>query len=724
MQPFLNAFPLPNGTDNVATGVAKLNASYSNPATLDAYSLRVDQKLSTKWNLFGRYNYSPSEIEQRGANGAAALSVIAASRITTQTATIGPTWSISPALTNDLRFNYSRVNATGNYRLDNFLGATPLSALPFPAPFTGGNSQFDLCSFVLSGACLIAGQNVQNIQRQINIVDGVSWQRGSHSVKVGVDYRHLSPDSTPFGYLQSVNFSTMAGAKNGNSLFTIVGARNNVRVRFNNLGMYAQDTWRVTSRLTLTYGLRWDVDFAPSSANGLNLPAVTGYSLIDLSQLAIAPSGAQPFETTFGNVAPRLGVAYQISQSRNWQTVLRGGWGVFYDLVSSETGNLFGSAVNLPPFGNSIVNFGASFPLNSAQSQPPTIPTVPTLAGLNAFNPNLKLPYTLEWNFALEQALGESQSVSATYLGALGRRLLQTTFFNIAATNLNVTNASFVDNTATSDYHALQVQFQRRLSQRLQALASYAWSHSMDDGSAGSFGSRSNQQLPGTGNQNRASSAFDVRHSFSAGMTYDIPSPRVNPVVDALLRGWSIENLVLVRSAPPVDVLTAGFFAPFSSGASINIRPDVVPGQPFYLYGRQYPGGKAFNAAAFMKPPNGPISPTCPNGGCPARQGTLGRNVLRGFGATQWDLAMHRDFPIHESLRLQFRAEMFNVLNHPNLGPPQNGFGASGFGLSNTTLDQSLNGGSTGSNIGGGSFNPLYQIGGPRSIQFGLKLVF
>jgi hypothetical protein len=131
------------------------------------------------------------------------------------------------------------------------------------------------------------------------------------------------------------------------------------------------------------------------------------------------------------------------------------------------------------------------------------------------------------------------------------------------------------------------------------------------------------------------------------------------------------------------------------------------------------PGHKAFNPAAFTNPPVDPAT------GNPLQQGNVPRNFLRGFGAAQWDFAVHRDFPIREALRLQFRAEMFNVLNHPNFGQPSGAFGEAGFGLSTQTLGQYLNGGSTGTaNIGGGALSPLYQLGGPRSIQFGLKLSF
>ncbi len=136
-------------------------------------------------------------------------------------------------------------------------------------------------------------------------------------------------------------------------------------------------------------------------------------------------------------------------------------------------------------------------------------------------------------------------------------------------------------------------------------------------------------------------------------------------------------------------------------------------------------GGKGFNPGAFTDPP------VDPNTGNPVRQGNVPRNFLRGFGATQWDLGVHREFPIHESVKLQFRAEMFNVLNHPNFGPPNGAFtspqngGPAGFGVSTQMLGQFLNGGTIGlSNVGGGGFSPLYQIGGPRSIQLALKLTF
>ena len=170
-----------------------------------------------------------------------------------------------------------------------------------------------------------------------------------------------------------------------------------------------------------------------------------------------------------------------------------------------------------------------------------------------------------------------------------------------------------------------------------------------------------------------------------------------------------------------------GTFNNLHSGYNLNVRPDVVPGQLLYLSGSQCsvlflsqcPGDRGFNPAAFANPP-------LDANGFPLRQGDLSRNALRSFGLTQWDFALHRDFPIHESLKLQFRAEMFNVLNHPNFGPQVGDLSNPQFGGSTAMLGTSLSVGGNvpSSNIGGGAFSPLYQVGGPRSIQLALKLTF
>lgn len=729
IQPFLNAFPIPNGPASVDSqgnpipGAAQFNSSFSDPATLDAYSVRIDHKINNRLNLFGRYSYSPSDLTQRGAF-VSALSFVFASRVTTQTATVGSTWTVSPHTVDELRFNYSRTTDTGRQVLDSFGGATPLAAAPFPSPYNLQNSFFFYNIFSLQGGEFFSGALGANLQRQFNLVDNISLQRGTHNLKLGFDYRRLSPMFDPYRYRQAVFFNDVPSAETGSVAFSLVDGHTGGTLLFRNLSAFAQDTWHVAPRLTMTYGVRWDTDFAPSSISGPALPAITGFDLRDFSQLALAPAGTPVFKTTYRNFAPRVGIAYELFPGNAWGTVFRSGFGVFYDLATAETGNViqqlgypFSSAFN--------VRGGGTFPLNPSAAAPAPIqpPTAANPGNLGAFDPNLKLPYALQWNAAVEQALGLGQSLSMTYVGSVGRRLIQTV--NVLSPNPIFSQAKFVDNAATSDYEALQLQFRRRLSRGLQALASYTWAHAIDTASGGSIGNGSNQPSS-AGDSDRGPSDFDIRNGFSAGVTYAIPATRSGGFVQAVTGGWSVNATVQARSAAPAKVFN-GNFNQLTNGFAPDVRPDVTPGIPLYLYGPQYPGGKAINnTLAKGACPDGSdrIGPFCnpptdANGNA-LRQGNLGRNALRGFGATQLDFALHRDFPLRESLSLQFRAEAFNVLNHPNFGPPLGDLSRSKFGLATQMLGDSLAGGP----VGTGNFLPLYQIGGPRSLQLALKLKF
>jgi len=590
----------------------------------------------------------------------------------------------------------------------------PLGALPFPSPFTSQNG--DLTFYVSplgNNPSLAVGTNAHNRQRQLDFVDSVSLQQGSHGIKFGIDFRRLSPQLDPPSYTQ---FAVFADVPSEVAIppETILYSSLPTTLLFRNLGIFAQDTWRVAPGLTLTYGLRWDTDFAPASLRGPGFAAAVGFDLADLSNLALAPAGTPPYKTTYSNVAPRIGLAYQVSQNPQWQMVIRGGFGVFYDLATSEAGNI-ASSISYPfgSFGFAGLDFP---PIGNAANPPPiTPPSATNFGAFYAFDPKLRLPFTLQWNVAIEQSLGKQQSLTASYVGAAGRRLLQTA--EISEPNPNLSDAILVTNASTSDYDAVQLQFHRQMSHGLQALASYTWSHSIDTGSAGSIGNGSNELSVLNSNINRGPSDFDVRNAFSMGLAYDVHVHSNNVLVHAVLLGWSVESVVQARSAAPVDVNYLG--TTLSNGFQTNARPNVVAGQPFYLDGPIYPGGKAFNAAAFTFPALDPIT------GLPLGQGDLPRNALRGFGAAQWDFAVHREIPIHESVKLQFRAEMFNLLNHPNFGPPSGtlanyGVPNSQFGLSSAMLGQSLAGG----NLGAGAFDPLYQLGGPRSMQFALKLFF
>jgi hypothetical protein len=276
--------------------------------------------------------------------------------------------------------------------------------------------------------------------------------------------------------------------------------------------------------------------------------------------------------------------------------------------------------------------------------------------------------------------------------------------YNLLNPNPNFRFVTVTDNSATSDYQALQAKFERRLSQGLQVLASYTWSHSIDIASTDTFNYLGPPSFIADPNNDRGNSDFDIRHSFTAGLTYNLPTLPGNGVARVILSGWSVDSFVFARTAPPVNV-TAGYS--FADGAAFKFRPNAVPGVPLELFGSQYPGGKIFNKSAFIPPAQG-------------QQGDFGRNALRGFGAFQADFAIQRQFRLTEKVDLRFRGEFFNIFNHPNFGSPVGDLTSSQFGYSTETLASSL--GSSGSLNGG--LNPFYQVGGPRSIQLALKLQF
>jgi hypothetical protein len=694
LKPFVNAFPVPNGRD-LGNGFAESFAAYSNPSSLNATSIRIDHAIGNSVSLFGRFNYASSEKVSRTAP----LNQLITNQLNATTVTLGLTQAISSRLSNDFRLNYSRTTGKGFFSLDDFAGAVPPEdSVMFPS---STNHRQSLFHFVVGPVQYAVGlDDVASSQHQLNVVDNFLIITGTHQLQFGIDYRRLSPNSSAFGKngiaVVAVYDNTNAVFSNSPSFVDVQAAADRFPL-FTNFSAYVQDTWKATSRLMLAYGLRWEVNTPPTDRGGNDAFTVLG--LDNPATMTLAPLGTPLWKTTYNNFAPRIGIAYQLSQTKGQETVLRGGFGIFYDVGTGPTGNaVIGVTV---PYVRDQIFPSFPFDFNQISIAPINLNPSPPYGRLFVFDPNLKLPLTYEWNIAAEQSLGSNQTITASYVGAAGRRLLRKEVLRgPSLSNPNFTQVVVTRNAATSDYHALQLQFQRRLTRGLQVLASYTWSHSMDIASADSA-----FNIPVTRIDpkiDRGPSDFDVRHSFSTAATYDLPRPHGNRFAKMLFRDWSVDGIFRTRTATPVNLTTNRVL--FGVNA-IGARPDLISGVPLYIQDEAVAGGKRLNRAAFAVPPVG-------------RQGTLGRNSVRGFPLSQMDFSFRRKFRLGEQLNLQLRADLFNAFNHPNFGTPVSLLSDPLFGQATRMLGRELGAG------GDGSLSPLYQIGGPRSVQLALKLQF
>lgn len=679
----LEAFPLPTGpvsaTDPMA---AAYQASFSNPSTLNATSFRLDHSFNSRFTLFGRYNYAPSENQERAKFCAASCVSVTASRA--ETLTTGSTMLLTSRLTNDLRFNFSKSKTVLSYFLDSFGGAKVPSAGTLYPSFTDGTKGYMYIQVDGAGDNTLSdGLFADNRQRQINLVDTASFTAGAHTVKFGFDYRRLSPISDSGSYRRQFNPNNIGLLTQGLSANAFILSPEFVlKPVYTNLSSFVQDTWRVSRRLTLTAGLRWDINPAPTEAGGHYPPSVQG--LANPATVSLAPANNRFYATDYKGWAPRLGVAYQAFGN----TMIRGGAGVFYDLGTSLLGNAF--STSLYPNARRIDFTRIDYTDPAFQAQPPAVNRNPPYPRLFGYQDQYRLPYTLQYNLLIEQPIGRSNSISGAYVGSSGRRLGRVTSYRNP--NALFTRIDAVTNDASSNYNALQLQFKRRFAAGLQVLASYTWSKSLDTVSEESI---NNFQAPGANARaDYGPSTFDVRHAFSSAVSYNLPSPAR---AGRVFGGFGLDGIVRSMSATPVNILTNR--DPFGIGLTTVARPNVVPGQPLYLEDPALAGGRRFNPAAFTVPTAG--------------QGNLGRNVLRGFPLTQLDLSVRRDFGVTERVTLQFRADAFNVLNHANFANPSGVLTSGVFGRATQMAGSGLSG-----------LSSLYQVGGPRSLQLALKLRF
>jgi len=725
----LAAYPLPNATPTTTDPlIGRFEQSISNPISVDSVGVRIDHNISSKLSIFGRYKQTPSSSDQATTAFPNQTNFY---QLETKLFTFGGTYTATSKLALDARGNYTDDSADYLFTGQEIGGAT----LPNLSTFLPSYASEEAASVSLQFGSLInqtRGRSFGNGQKQLNLVGSATLLAGNHQLKFGGDYRRLSPKVVARSFGFTYNFGSLAAVldqaanstSRGTALVSVQALAPAGQFLFENYSAFGQDTWRVNSHLTVTYGARWDVNLPPSSDGALPY-AING--LDNLLTATLAPAGTKAFKASYNNFAPRVGLAYTIDREGGF--VIRGGFGVFNDLATGQATRGYTSF----PFSSVSPSIRTAFIPGStalqAALQPAPFNTNPPYASeFYVYDQNIKLPYTLQYNVAVEKSLGSRQSISVTYVGSRGRRLLFTEalrntiadavlpipakqFLNpIFGNGVTSSNVYITDNRGKSDYNALQIQFDRRLSGGLQVISSYTYAKSSDNisseiaSSAGVF--RVNPDLE------YAPSDFDIRHTFTAALTYKIPSLIKEGFGKAVFGGFAVDFITRARSAPPYNAFVS--YQNTSAGTSFITRPDISGDLPLYIEDANVPSGRKVNLAALTAAPV-------------TRQGTLGRNALRAFSLYQSDVSLRREFNLGDRVKLQLRAEAFNILNQSNFAADSSNYltitrtGTTRnltFGQANTILANQLSG------TAGTGFNSLYAVGGARSLQFAAKILF
>ena len=700
LQPVLNAFPLPNCStaqdpqcvDYGLGGSPYLQNSASSKGELNSIETRIDYQLLPTMRIFARYSDVTSNT---GADGDATFTQhIGRNRVYL----FGVDNTFGATVSNELRLQYSPA---------------VFDAAVTPVEIGGATSQLNIQA--LEGLPTMKGESVVHIslpstvsiydtsfgsqQFQPDATDTVTWTYGRHLFTFGADYRQTTAyyntgriSRSPY---VAYGWTSAAAVLSNTASYT---ASNEPRVdpTSKNLGLFAEDDWHILPRLSLSLGLRWDLN-PPPSVSGIQAYTYSG-DINNPSSLRIsATPGGPVYKTTYTDFGPRFGVALAIHDQPGHELVLRAGAGLFYDLLAPES--MFGNGTGI---GTSATSTGkTSFPLTSSQILVPIAnpPKPPYNLEFYAAN-NLIPPSAIEWNLTVQQALGTKQSFTLGYVASLGRHLTHFQEYNLSTVNPEFGYAYLYENGPGSNYNSLQAKYQRRMSHGLQALASYTWAHAIDWASTEEYSVSFPLQ--------RGNSNFDVRNNFTAALVYNLPSQYSDHLERAILGHWNTDLWFVARTAFPYE----------PTGPSITdpVTGDIINGELNYNGNYPYvlragiPGGRQIDPTIF--------SVTAESLGV----GNAPRNFLRGFGEDQANLAIQRSFPLYERSELQFRAEAFNVANHPVFGAVNSTCGVTTAGA---TCDNAIMGQATATlsdSLGG--LSSLYQQGGPRSLQFALKLRF
>lgn len=672
---FLDQFqPLPNRP--LSDSVNFLDST-PNQNTNDNVSGRVDHEFRDHSRLFVRYTIN----DERNRLAASFPTRPTQERVRAQSVVLGHTIS-GTAWSNEARFAFTRLKVLelpeSAFNTDD---TRDLGINSFPNdPYNFGLPVFAVTNFNLVTDTPTRPQtqrdNLWHVSENITLIrNNHTWKLGFQGIRFELNYRQNDSSRGRYGFTGA--FTSDAGTAGTGDPFAdfLLGFPQTTSrsvgdaqayLRQNSYAGYVQDDWRVNSRLTLNLGLRYEY-FAPFTEKRNNLLN------LDYSTIPAPPRLVRSNETVQhdkNNFAPRVGLAWRppISFLERWNSVLRAGYGVAF---TPEIGIEYYQLVRNGISNENNTSAGTQAPvLTLANGFPQTASTgFPTLFGLDG---NARTPYAQQWSLTLQQQLPGKVLLEIGYVGSKGTKLGKARIFNTPA---HIETGEFLpprpgdlqslrtwpqlgqiiqtEHLSISSFHSMQIKAERRFSGNLGFLASFVWSKSIDDGDTTlrGLGSSATAQDERNLALERGLSFFDVRRRVSVGFNYNLPSPGF---ARAILDDWRISGILTLQDGTPLNPFY--FFTDFANSGTPN-RPDVVEGQSISLPRSQRTVERWFNTAAFRAP-------------APFTFGNAGRNIIPGPGNALFDFALYRRFSINEGRTIEFRAESFNLFNHPNYGIP------------------------------------------------------
>ena len=674
----------------------------------DSFDVRIDHAIDQNASIAARYSFADRLLFEPFSGVTRTLVPGYGNDVARrgQNAMINYTQIFSPALVNDLRVAYSRVANAVNQEnagrsINREVGLPELSS---------NQRDFGLSFISITGFSPL-GQEYNNPQfsatNTYQLLDTATWTRGTHLVKFGFDMRvgqqNAFRDVQSRGFLNfssQVPFTTNALADLLIGLPALTGGArldNPQHLRTESYNFFINDNYRISPRLTVSAGLRYEYNSpAVDKDDRANLYDPATGKLVRVGTGGVPRGGYEPDKNNF---APRIGLAWSLG--RDAKTVLRTGYGVYFDQSALAPGE--GLYFNSPYFTLNYYFSLPNLPLTLYDPFPKNFP-VPLPGSAFAYDRNLRTAYVQHWNFGLQHQLGRSRVVELSYVGSKGTKLLMSRDINQPKPSPKPQNLrpnpffdeiSLQESSGGSIYHSLQARIEQRLDFGLALFGAYTWGKSIDN-SSGIFSSAGDPNYPQNSYDLRAErgrSNFDVSHRFSLSFSYDLPFGKGkalldnNGVISKILGGWQTFGVITLQTGRPFTVALLPEFDNSNTGRSnlgfgANDRPNLTG---IAKLSNPSPS-KWFNTAAFAIPAYGSF-------------GNAGRNILDGPGYQNVNFSLVKNTSISEGLNLQFRAEFFNLFNHPNFGLPDNF-------------------------VGSPSFGSVYSAETPRRVQLGLKLVF